>query len=55
MQQNQTATQSGQAYYDIELHRERGRKVMAGRGLRDKREAEWLAEQMLLQIAESRR
>ena len=54
MQQNQTATQSGQAYYDIELHRQHGRKVTAGRGIRNKCEAEWLAEQMLLQIAESR-
>ena len=55
MQQNQTTTQSGQAYYDIEMHRKHGRKVTAGRGIRNKREAEWLAEQMLLQIAESRR
>ena len=54
MQQNQTVTQSGQAYYDIEFHRQPGRKVTAGRGVRNKREAEWLAEQMLLQIAKLR-
>ena len=46
MQQSQTATQSAKAYYDIEIHRKFGRKVKAGRNIRNKREAEWIVEQM---------
>ncbi len=33
----------GDPYYDLVLVRSDGRKVAAGRGIRDKREAEWLA------------
>jgi hypothetical protein len=51
MQQQQTMTQTAKAYYDIEIHRQSGRKVAVGRSIPSKREAEWLAEQMLLQIA----
>ena len=47
MQQQQTATQSGKAYYDIRIHRQNGKKVKAGTGIRNKREAEWLADQMV--------
>ena len=46
MQQSQTATQSAKAYYDIEIHREIGKKVKAGRNIKNKREAEWIVEQM---------
>ena len=36
--------QSGEsAYYDLVLVRAGGKKIIAGRGIRDKREAEWLA------------
>jgi hypothetical protein len=51
MQQQATMTQSARAYYDIQIHRQSGRKITAGSSVPDKREAEWLAEQMLLQIA----
>lgn len=34
----------GTPYYDLVLAREDGRQVPAGRGIRDKREAEWLAD-----------
>ena len=51
MQQQATMTQSARAYYDIQIHRRSGRKITAGSSVPDKREAEWLAEQMLLQIA----
>lgn len=51
MQQQKTMTQDSHAYYDIEIQRQSGRNVMAGRSVPNKREAEWLAEQMLLQIA----
>jgi hypothetical protein len=30
-------------YYDVEIRRKDGKKVTAGRSVRDKREAEWLA------------
>jgi hypothetical protein len=30
-------------YYDVVIHRKDGKKVIAGRAVRDKREAEWLA------------
>ncbi len=50
MQQGQTATQSAKAYYDIKIHRKNGKKVSAGRNLRDKREAEWLAAEMKAKI-----
>jgi hypothetical protein len=30
-------------YYDIAIVRKDGKKIKAGRGIRDKREAEWLA------------
>lgn len=33
----------GSAYYDLVLVRTDGRSVTAGHGIRDKREAEWLA------------
>jgi hypothetical protein len=33
----------GTPYYDIVVVRRNGRKVVAGRGIRDKREAEWVA------------
>ena len=46
MQQSKTATQSAKAYYDIEIHRKFGKKVKAGRNIRNKREAEWIVEQM---------
>ena len=51
MRQQRTMTQDAKAYYDIEIERQFGRNITAGRHLRDKREAEWIAEQMLLQIA----
>ena len=50
MQQGQTATQSAKAYYDIKIHRKNGKKVSAGRNLRDKSEAEWLAAEMKAKI-----
>ena len=50
MQQSQTATQSAKAYYDIEIHRKFGKKVKAGRNIRNKREAEWIVEQMRRRI-----
>ena len=31
------------AYYDVTIVRKDGKKVSAGSGIRDKREAEWLA------------
>jgi hypothetical protein len=34
----------GTPYYDLILIRKDGRKVPAGRAIRDKREAEWLAD-----------
>jgi hypothetical protein len=33
----------GRLYYDVEIRRNDGKKVVAGRAVRDKREAEWLA------------
>jgi hypothetical protein len=33
----------GRPYYDLKLVRSNGKAVTAGRGLREKREAEWLA------------
>ena len=54
MQQSQTATQSAQAYYDIEIHRKIGKKVKAGRNIKNKREAEWIVEQMQRLIAARR-
>jgi hypothetical protein len=33
----------GTAYYDVTIVRKNGKKVSAGSGIRDKREAEWLA------------
>ena len=53
MQQQQTMTQDAKAYYDLRIVRKNGKEVTAGSSVRDKREAEWLAEQMLLQIASS--
>ena len=53
MQQSQTATQSAKAYYDIKLHRKVGRPKPAGRGVRNKREAEWLAADMWEKIEAS--
>lgn len=53
MQQKQTMTQSAKAYYDIEVHPEAGKKFKAGRGIRDKREAEWLVEQMSVAVLEA--
>ena len=50
MQQAETTTQSAKAYYDIEIHRKNGKKVFAGRNLRDKSEAEWLAAEMKAKI-----
>ncbi len=50
MQQGQTATQSAKAYYDIKLHRKVGRPKPAGRGISNKREAEWLAADMWAKI-----
>jgi hypothetical protein len=36
--------QSGRTvYYDVQIRRTDGKKVVAGRSVRDKREAEWLA------------
>ncbi|NKB90498.1 MAG: hypothetical protein GKS06_20010 [Acidobacteria bacterium] len=46
MSQNQTATQSGKAYYDIEIHPKTGKRFKAGQGIPNKREAEWIAKQM---------
>ncbi len=46
MSQNQTATQSGKAYYDIEIHPTIGKRFKAGQGIPSKREAEWLAAKM---------
>lgn len=46
MQQKQTMTQSAKAYYDIEVHPKNGRRFKVGRAVRNKREAEWLVEQM---------
>ncbi len=51
MQQSQTATQSAKAYYDIEIHRKIGKKVKAGRNIKNKREAEWIVDQMQRLIA----
>ena len=53
MQQSQTATQSAKAYYDIKLHRKVGRPKPAGRRIRNKREAEWLAADMWEKIEAS--
>lgn len=53
MQQQQTMTQDAKAYYDLRIVRKNGKHVTAGSSLPDKREVEWLAEQMLLQIASS--
>jgi hypothetical protein len=53
MQQKQTMTQDAKAYYDLRIVRKNGKQVTAGSSVPDKREAEWLAEQMLLQIASS--
>ena len=53
MQQSQTATQSAKAYYDIEIHRKFGKKAKAGRHIKNKREAEWIVEQMRSQIRTS--
>ena len=50
MQQSQTATQSARAYYDIEIHPKSGKKFKAGRNIRNKREAEWLVDQMRRRI-----
>ena len=47
MQQSQTATQSAKAYYDIEIHPKIGKKLKAGRNIRNKREAEWIVTQLL--------
>jgi hypothetical protein len=50
MQQQATMTQAGRVYYDIELHRKVGKKVAAGKHIRNKREAEWLVREMRRQI-----
>jgi hypothetical protein len=50
MQQQATMTQAGRVYYDIELHRKVGKKVAAGKHIRNKREAEWLVREMKRQI-----
>lgn len=36
----------GRPYYDLRLTRSNGREVATGRGIRDKREAEWLAARL---------
>ena len=51
MQQSETVTQSAQAYYDIEIHPKIGKKVKAGGNIKNKREAEWIVEQMQRLIA----
>jgi hypothetical protein len=33
----------GTPYYDVVVVQRNGKKVIAGRGIRDKREAEWVA------------
>ncbi len=50
MQQQPTLTQAGRVYYDIEIHRKFGKRVKAGKHIRNKREAEWLATEMRRQI-----
>jgi hypothetical protein len=44
----------GRPYYDIVVTTTTGRTVAAGRGIRDKREAEWLAATLARAIAEGR-
>lgn len=50
MQQHATMTQAGRVYYDIELHRKVGKKVSAGKHIRNKREVEWLVGEMKRRI-----
>jgi hypothetical protein len=45
---------SGLEYYNIEVHLIGGRTLTAGRDVKGREQAEWIAEQMVLQIAACR-
>ena len=50
MQQRESITQAGRAWYDVSVHPKVGRKKTALSAIRNKREAEWIAEQIKQRI-----
>lgn len=50
MQQRQSMTQAGRAWYDVSVHPKAGRKKKVLTAIRNKREAEWIAEQIKQRI-----
>ncbi len=47
----QTTAGRSQPYYDIELVMSRGKNISAGKYIRNKREAEWIAARMRARLA----
>jgi hypothetical protein len=50
MQQSESMTQSARAWFDVSVHPKLGRKKTALSAIRNKREAEWIAEQIKRRI-----
>jgi hypothetical protein len=50
MSQAETAVQSPRAWYDIKLQRSNGRRITLGSNIANKREAEWLVEEIRARI-----
>ncbi len=46
MKQQETMTQAAKAWYDLKIRPKIGKRTMIGGSIRDKREAEWLADRM---------